>query len=292
MVSQGGLALTTGSSLRPVERWLLAYLTFASAVALVRLDHYPACRWVILINLLVAVFLILLARVGPVPWAAGLRELAPLLLLAVIYGQIDLLNGSGSGTVHDALVQRWEAELFGAQPSRDWWRSAPSAFWSTVLHAAYLSFYAIVFVPPLVALRRGDRAGARRAVEWTMSTFLVCYVAFILFPVAGPYYEFARPTGAFVDNFAARLVYGVTGTGSAFGAAFPSSHVAAAVAASGAAYTLSSGLGVVLSLLTLGLAVGTVYCQMHYAVDALAGLVVGLLMVALGWNRGRRSSAA
>jgi membrane-associated phospholipid phosphatase len=280
------------TSLRPVERWLLAYLAFAATVALLRLDRYPACRWVVLENLLVAAFLLLLARPRPGSWSAWLRELAPLLLLTVVYSQIDLLNGSGSAPVHDALVQRWEATLFGAQPSRDWWRAAPSAFWSTLLHAAYLSFYAIIFVPPLVALRRGDRTGARRAVEWTLSTFLICYLVFVLFPVAGPYYEFARPTGAFVDNFSAEMVYRVTGEGSAFGAAFPSSHVAAAVTATGAAVTLDPALGLGLGLLTLLMGVGTVYCQMHYAVDALAGLAVGLLMTALGWYRWRRAARA
>lgn len=284
MVPQGGLALT---SLRPAERWLLAYLAFAATVALVRVDRYPACRWVVLENLLVGALLLLLARKRPDSGGTQLRELAPLLLLAVIYSQIDLLNGSGSAPVHDALIQHWEATLFGGQPSRDWWRAAPSAFWSTLLHAAYLSFYAIVLVPPLVALRRGDRAGARRAVEWTLSTFLICYVAFVLFPVAGPYYEFPRPTGAFVDNFSARMVYRVTGTGSAFGAAFPSSHVAAAVTATGAALTLDPVLGLGLGSLTVLLGVGTVYCQMHYAVDALAGLAVGLLMLAWRWHRQR-----
>ena len=292
MVPQGGLALSPGAPLRLVERWLLAYLAFATAVALVRVERYPACRWVVLINLLVAGFVMLLPRARGSRRAELLRELAPLLLLTVVYSQIDLLNGSGSATVHDPLVQRWEAALFGGQPSRDWWRSAPSAFWSTLLHAAYLSFYAIIFLPPLVALHRDDRAGARRAVEWTMSTFLVCYVVFVLFPVAGPYYEFARPTGTFIDNFAARMVYRVTGGGSAFGAAFPSSHVAAAVTAAGAGFTLNVAMGIGLALLTLLLAVGTVYCQMHYGIDALAGLGVGLLMVGLGWFRSRRSVAA
>jgi membrane-associated phospholipid phosphatase len=287
VVPQGGLALT---SLRPAERWLLAYLAFTGAMALVRLDHYPACRWVVVENLLVAAFLLLLARARPDSWSARLRELAPLLLLPVIYGQIDLLNGSGSAPVHDALVQHWELRLFSAQPSRDWWRAAPSAFWSTVLHAAYLSFYAIVFVPPLVALQRGDSTGARRAIEWTLSTFLICYVVFVLFPVAGPYYEFARPTGAFVGNFSARLVYGVTGGGSAYGAAFPSSHVAAAVTATGAALTLGPALGLGLGLLTLLMGVGTVYCQMHYAVDALAGLGVGVAVTAWKWHRWRREA--
>lgn len=275
--------------MRPVERWLLLYLAFASVVALVRLGRYPACAWVLAINLLVAVLIRLLSRPDSPPWTGQLRLIVPLLLLVAIYGQIDLLNGSGSAAVHDALIQRWDLALFGLQPSRDWWRSDPSTTWSILFHAAYLSFYAIILIAPLVAMWRGDTVGAERAVEWTMSAFLVCYVVFVLFPVAGPYYQFPRPAGAFVDNFAARAAYAVTGAGSAFGAAFPSSHVAAAVASTGAGWSISRRLGLILGVLTLMLAVGTVYCQMHYAVDAIAGCLTGGVIVALGRSRWHRA---
>ena len=40
-----------------------------------------------------------------------------------------------------------------------------------------------------------------------MTTFVVCYLVFIFFPVAGPYYVFPRPDPWFLDNAAARLVY-------------------------------------------------------------------------------------
>jgi membrane-associated phospholipid phosphatase len=109
-----------------------------------------------------------------------------------------------------------------------------------------------------------------------MLTFVVCYLAFIFFPVAGPYYAFPRPDGTFIDNGAARLVYAVLAQGSSFGAAFPSSHVAASVAATIVAWVASRRLGIVLALATTLLTVGVVYCQMHYGVDAIAGLLVGL----------------
>jgi membrane-associated phospholipid phosphatase len=54
--------------------------------------------------------------------------------------------------------------------------------------------------------------------------------------------------------------------------------VAASVAAALAATMGSRWLGAVLLVPTVLLTVGVVYCQMHYAVDALAGLVVGALI--------------
>jgi membrane-associated phospholipid phosphatase len=114
-----------------------------------------------------------------------------------------------------------------------------------------------------------------------MVTFIVCYVGFMVFPVSGPYYEFARPAGQFVANPMARLVYATLAQGSSYGAAFPSSHVAAAVAATLAGFAGSRRLGVLLTVPTLLLAIGVVYCQMHYAIDAVVGAAIGFTIPAI-----------
>lgn len=251
-------------------------------MAVLRGASYPAARWVLLSNALMIALGWLVMRARTVPWVAALREVGPLLLLSVLYSQIDLLNGSGSAPSRDALIRGWERAVFGMEPSRDWWRAYPSAFWSTTLHAAYLTFYPMIFVPVTAALVRRNFIAARLSVTWLMATFLLCYMVFILVPVAGPYYEYPWPAGAFVANWAAHLVYRVVGIGSAYGAAFPSSHVAAAVVAVGATFLVSRRLGVALAVPAALLTVGTVYCQMHYAMDALSGLAVGALVLAAG----------
>lgn len=274
MVSQRAVALAP-SRLRPVDLLLLGYLGFVSVVALAR-PEVAARGWVLLANALIGALILLLARKDAGWFGPALREVYPLLLLIPLYGTLDLLSGFGSVAVHDATVQAWEAALFGGQPSREWWRAAPSPFWSTILHGAYFTYYAILIVPALVLFARGRLAELRGLMLSLMATFVFCYVWFILFPVAGPYYEFPRPTGEFVNNPMARLVYTTLATGSSYGAAFPSSHVAASVAATIAAWRVSPRLGVGVAIPTVLLTIGVVYCQMHYAVDAVAGLVVGV----------------
>jgi len=261
--------------LLPVDQVLLAYLGFVTVIAVHRSPGRPGCWWVIAGNALMAVLIGLLNRPRLGRLGRVLREIHPLLLLAVLYAQLDVLNRGGGAVVHDPLVQRWELALFGTQVSREWWQAEPSTFWSTVLHGAYFSYYFIVSIPALYFLWRDDLAAVRRFVLAVMTTFVICYLAFLLFPVAGPYYEFARPAAWFIDNPAARLVYDTLARGSSYGAAFPSSHVAATVAAAIAASLGSRRLGLLLLVPTVLLTVGVVYCQMHYAVDALAGLAVG-----------------
>ncbi|MBK6424105.1 MAG: phosphatase PAP2 family protein [Gemmatimonadetes bacterium] len=102
-------------------------------------------------------------------------------------------------------------------------------------------------------------------------------------PGRRPVLRVPRPSPAFLDNGPARLVYRTLARGSAYGAAFPSSHVAATLVAAAAAWRGWRPLGAMLIPPAVLLTVGVVYCQMHYAVDALAGTGLALVLVlALG----------
>ncbi|MFL5494774.1 MAG: phosphatase PAP2 family protein [Gemmatimonadales bacterium] len=275
-------------SLQPVDLLLLGYLAIVSVVALHRAPAQPECWWLLGAHALFLVLLALITRPRLGRLGRTLREIYPLLLLVGLYGELDVLNGIGA-TVHDAVVQRWELALFGAQVSRIWWQAAPSRFWSTVLHGAYFSYYLVVTLPALYFVLRNDLHAVRQFVLAVMATFVTCYLVFLFYPVAGPYYVFPAPSAWFTDNLPARLVYRILANGSSYGAAFPSSHVAATVAAVIAASHQSRRLGLLLLVPTALLTVGVVYCQMHYAIDAVAGLVVG---VAVAWLTRKASDPA
>jgi membrane-associated phospholipid phosphatase len=284
-VSSSESATVRSTPLRAVDLLLLGYLSIVSVVAVLRAPSRPGCWWLLVAHGLFLVLLFLLTRPGLGTVGRTIREIYPLFLLPGLYSELDILNSS-SMPVYDSLVRHWEVLLFGGQISREWWQAMPSRAWSTVLHGAYLSYYLIVSAPALYFAWRGDLAAVRRFVLVVIATFVLCYLFFIFFPVAGPYYEFPRPPAWFTDNLPARLAYEALATGSSYGAAFPSSHVAAAVAATLAATRASLRLGLLLMVPTLLLTVGVVYCQMHYGVDALAGLAVG---AGVTWVVGRKA---
>lgn len=275
---------------RLVDLITAIYAVVVSAVALRVAPSAPGCWWVAGGHLLILPLIWLVRRPGHGRVGRFIAEVYPIALIAALYTALDVLRGPTRPAVHDALIQGWEAAIFGGQPSRDWWRAHPSLFWSTVLHGAYFMYYAIVPLPVLWFWFQKDLPALRRTVLIEMSAFVFCYFWFVFFPVAGPYYEFARPTGAFVQTFTARLVYGALATGSSYGAAFPSSHVAASVAAAGSAWLGDRRLGGVLIVFAALLTVATVYCQMHYAVDATAGLLVGVAAVWVVGRRGTRTA--
>jgi membrane-associated phospholipid phosphatase len=212
----------------------------------------------------------------------------PLLILFSLYSTVGLLNRAG-GISHDARVQALEQALFGGQPSMAWIRAQPWPWLSDVMHAAYLSYYPILAGPPVGLWLAGRREHARRTLLLEMAVFYACYVAFLLFPVAGPRYTLRLADNEATRTALARFTQQLLNAGSAWGTAFPSSHVAIALVAAGCVLRASRAAGaVVLAAATL-LALATVYCQFHYAVDALAGAAMAAVALVLDRRTGPRA---
>ncbi|WP_428277401.1 phosphatase PAP2 family protein [Candidatus Palauibacter sp.] len=104
---------------------------------------------------------------------------------------------------------------------------------------------------------------------------------FHVLPVAGPRYEFVQIGGEIGEGTLFGIVHGILETGSSKGTAFPSSHIAASLAGVVAAGREDRRWFRLLLVPELALTAGTVYGRFHYAVDALAGILLGLLVCAV-----------
>lgn len=282
--------------MRPVDRLVVTYLAFITILILLRWEFTFENLLLLFMHALVGVLIFLFTKIGETDKVGRVLHLIyPLILLPTLYTELGVLTMQrdlGSTFERDAVVQGWDAMLFGGQVSYDWIRNAPSVFWSGVLHLAYVLYYPIVLAGPLLLLIRKRPRQAEHVVFTTILAFVVCYVVFALYPVAGPNYAFEHPTGPVRDVWSARLVYGLLGTGSSFGTAFPSSHVAATVAANIALWREWRALALAVLVPTILLIIGTVYCQMHYGIDAAVGLCIGVAVGMLGAFVARKRDGA
>lgn len=259
----------------------LAYVAIATGAVLVsfRGDVLPGWPWLLAAHALIVVLVVLAPRArtaGPVGRFLG--DWYPMLLLGALYGEIGVLT-LDAGFQNDPLVQRLEAWVFGSQVSYRWIRESASPVLSWLLHACYLAYYPILYASPLGLWIVGRRDASRHTIFAVMATFYLCYVVFLFFPVAGPRYAFDAANNIAADVGPARFAAWLLDRGDSWGAAFPSSHVAASVVATGMALRYWRALGLVLLPFTAGLLLAVVYGQFHYAVDALAGLIVAALML-------------
>lgn len=267
-----------------VDRLTLLFAIFLTAVIILRIPDNPDWAWHLLAMALTGVLIALLTRSAPehaVPRFLGPSY--PLILATGYYTIIGAIN-EGVGRNYDLVVQGWETALFGGPVSVTWHQAWPGAVLSWALHLCYGAYYVIVLAVGIWLWRRTSRTVNEAAVFHVALAFFISYVWFALFPVAGPRYFYGTATGAAAVVWPARVVHRLLEGGSAYGTAFPSSHIAAAWSAVLASWRAGGRrVPLVLALPALGLALGTVYGQFHYAVDAVAGVALaGVVLVLAG----------
>ena len=262
-------------------RWALGILVAYLIVMLV-----PMTQWTrtsgsptgLLLHL-TALGVVSLAYAGALP--TTVRHWTPLGFGAFLYVELRWLV-SGAGLTHqDALIAAWERVVFPMDPSRTLTQAWPWAPLSELLHACYLSYYALIFVPPAVLWLKGRRSAFSATVLALAVVYALCFAIYVIFPVDGP--RFLRGASAAPAGPIRSLVIALLDSGSSRGTAFPSSHVAASVVASVCALRFQRRLGAVAAVLTAGVCVGAVYGGYHYGVDILGGLLTGVVALVLAY---------
>ncbi len=243
------------------------------------------------VGLVGVVLLTLREQGGSLRMAAG--DLLPLIAAPLLYGEIPALIASVGTTYHDAMVQRWELAVFGGQPSHTFAARLPYQPLSELLHAGYLAYYAVIFVPPLLLLAAGRKRAFAETVLALTVTCTICWAIYVAMPVEGPRYLFAAPLNVPNGPFR-RLVVSLLAAGSSRGAAFPSSHMAVSVAMAVTALRWQRPVGWAVSAVALLIGFGAVYGGFHYGVDMIAGAGLGAatsLGVIAAFNTGTTRSA-
>ncbi|MGH7719718.1 MAG: phosphatase PAP2 family protein [Gemmatimonadaceae bacterium] len=267
----------------PQELLLAGYFTLTAL--LIPLAGASLARWwsTLAAHAAIAATLLLVLPIFPDTGVRGIfRAWLPAVALPLIYAEVAHLNDLFTHSYHDLVVQRWEAALFGSQLSitlRSWLPWKPL---SEYLHFGYFGYYLLVPLLCGALYARARYEEFRIALTSILATFLFCYLVFIAYPVAGPWYYFERPAAGDVGWVFPVIIRRMLDAAASQGAALPSSHVAAAVVTWLLAWRHCRSLFWFFALIVPALVIGTVYGGFHYAVDALAGIPVGVAGFAAG----------
>ncbi len=214
-------------------------------------------------------------------WLAVVAAWVPIVFVPPLYGELPHVAAGFGTAMHDAPVIRWEHLLFDrwfdGSPAATLAARWPSLALSEVLHAGYLSYYALIVGPPLLFFLTHRRRAFGLSMFGVMSAFVCCYVVFVLFPVQGPWFEWPMPEQ--LPRGPIRLaVERILHAGSSRGTAFPSSHVAISVAQTIVTWGAEPWAGVVCLVCTILLSIGAVYGGLHYGIDIVAGGCLGAVV--------------
>lgn len=232
------------------------------------------------------------------------RVLVQIALLAWWYPDTYELNRIFPNLDHHFIAA--EQAIFGCQPSLLFAASLPWPVVSELMSLGYVSYYPMITLVCMFFFFWRYREFERCAFI-VLGSFFIYYVFFIFVPVAGPtFYVKAvgmesvmhgifpalgdyfnthtdcMATPGYTDGFFYDMVEVAKLAGERPTAAFPSSHVGVATVCMLLAWHSRNRrlMFFILPFYVL-LCFSTVYIQAHYAIDALAGLVSGVLIFAI-----------
>ena len=155
----------------------------------------------------------------------------------------------------------------------------PSIIVSECFHFCYFSY--ILLIPAIGGYWyfSGRRVEFRELLQLLAVTYYASFIFFILYPVYSPYYIFnphQEPSGS---GFFFNLAHFFSGIGGARGGAFPSLHVSVSTVVLLTVLRHQRRLGWFLLPVVIGIYFATLYGHFHYALDVIAGLLLGTLVV-------------
>lgn len=289
--------MALNSPLRPVDRLLAGYNAALALVWATLLGQSWAALPICGAHAVAVSLPWLLARARPrASTVVGvLREIYPLLWLLGFWSELGLIRPLLHADANDALIRAADVAVFGVHLHSIWMPAMPAAWLSELMHALYFAYYPLILLPPIMAGLARRSAAQRDMTFRLLVTYVGCYVVYLAFPVDGPSHTMTRYAGDLTEGLLYGLVHGAVELGDSLGTAFPSSHVAGAVTIAVLGWRwFGRGVAMLLSAEAVGVLLSTVYTQNHYAIDAVAGLLLALTLqlAVVPWLAGALAGAS
>jgi membrane-associated phospholipid phosphatase len=263
------------------DRIYLAVHLVLTVVVCVRYPYVAHWWWYAAWNAIAIAAIVLLPRKrddGTI-WEFA-HDWLPAIFFITVFEEVSFLSLSLRGGWQNAHLIAWESVLF-AVPPNEWLRRYSATWFAELLGFGYFSFYPLY---PAVAgvlwgwRRRTLYAGAfRRLTDGLSVGYAICYATYLLFPTRSPSHNVGVPTIASTQSGGPfhYLVQMIQGSAGVHGNAFPSAHIMLAFAVLVFVLRYFPRLAPWIMVCVLLMCVGAVYDGYHYAVDVLAGAVLG-----------------
>jgi len=192
----------------------------------------------------------------------------------------------------DAKLIAFDHWLTGVNPSLWLERFAHPAL-NEFMQFAYFSYFLFLLILGAILYYRREWESYWAVMTYSAVGYSLGYIIAMLFPVQSPWFTFAGMWhGELVGGPFTAAINLIEKCGRVHGAAFPSQHVAGAMAALWGAWRHRRWLFWVFLPFVVCMCVSTVYVRNHYVADVLGGLITGTVGYFIGsWLTRRRAAA-
>jgi len=208
----------------------------------------------------------------------ALRQLLPLAFIIHFYPETFYFNNVIFSQYLDPVFIGIDQNLFGCQPSTEFSKAVSCAWFSELMHFAYMSyFFTIAGIVLYFFYRRNE--SAYRTAFILLCSFFVYYLIFIVLPVAGPqFYVFDHDNALPVQGPMRQLLLFFHSIGEQPTGAAPSSHCGIMLIYMLLLWRNERKLFWWILPLSVLLVLSTVYIRAHYVIDVLLGFATAPLI--------------
>ena len=182
----------------------------------------------------------------------------------------------------DAKLIAFDYWLTGVHPAL-WLEQFSSPLRNDFFQFVYLTYFTYLLIVGGVLYCRRDWRAYWATMTYSAASYVIGYCVAMLFPIESPWYSMAGMWHGDLQGgpFTATITF-IEHFGRVRGAAFPSEHVAGAVAALWGAWRHRRWLFWTLLPFAVCMCVSTVWGRYHYVADVLGGIVTGTLGYVIG----------
>jgi membrane-associated phospholipid phosphatase len=289
------------------ESVALGYLALSSAMIFVfsrNLEH----PWKLIgAQAIVATIIFLLCAAGArseerallngVTWSARFwhfwRHWYPHLFFLFCFEELAYLVHLVNPNWQDGKLIAFDNWMFGVHPAV-WLEQFATPLRNDLLQLAYLTYFVYLLVIGGILYYRREWHAYWSVMTYSAVAYAIGYVIAALFPIQSPWFAMAGMWHGELHGgpFTATINF-IEHYGRVRGAAFPSEHVAGAVAVVWGAWRHRRWLFWALLPLVTVMCVSTIWGRYHYVADIFGGIVTGTLGYFIGsWLMNRRSATA
>jgi membrane-associated phospholipid phosphatase len=210
------------------------------------------------------------------------RHWYPHLFFLFCFEELGLLVHLVQPGWQDAKLIAFDHWLTGVHPTV-WLEQFATPARNDFMQFVYLTYFTYLLVVGGILYYRRDWRGYWSVMTYSAVGYAIGYVIAIFFPIESPWFSMAGAWhGPLQGGAATSLINFIEHYGRVRGAAFPSEHVAGAVAATWGAWRHRRWLSWVMLPLVACMCVSTIWGRYHYVADIFGGIITGTLGYVIG----------
>ena len=270
-------------ALIPLDIVTLFYVLFSAVYICFGVSSLENITSHFIIRLIIIVLIFLLAHLYqkfPNKLISFFRFLYPMLFLGFFYTETSYMKNIIFEKNFDALFCDIESGLWGCQPSIEFEKTMPHAWFNELMNLFYFSYYLITIVVCFIIYFK-NREHSFKSVFVVIFSFYLYYIIFAIFPVAGPQFHLGN-SEAEPHYFFGKIMHYILMNVEEPTGAFPSSHVGIALILSYQAFLHQKKLFYFSLPFVIGICFATVYLRAHYLVDVVTAFISVPVFIFIG----------